>query len=269
LAQAIAAIDALAQLTAGVSQPKLQFSLIEALYARGFTSDASVEALTPGEFQQALIGTVAYPFAGALYVKAGGSGGNPPPPPGPFSPVNPDGSLTDCVPPPHLSPLGPVEYLHELLEVSAASTCDEPLQPDDPNRLALLLAGRRGPLGNLHATKANLETPLPVIDLVNESLETLAAGLPGATGGAVYDTSGDLLAGHKLAMDGEVGGDPYAHDPQTLFAVLPEHSSPATPVAEPHAYELLASDFTAPVLPYPQALDISRTYLGLLGSTRF
>ncbi len=266
LAKAVGAIDALAALTAGAGE--LQFSLIEALYARGFTSAPSVSKLTAGEFQQALIGGVAYPFAAALYVNAGGSGGNPPPPPGPFSPVNPDGSLTDCVPPLHLSPLGPVEYLRELLEVSAASTCHDPLQPDDSNRLELLLAARRGPLGDLHATRANLETPLPVLDLVNESLETLVADLP-ALGGAVYDTADTELAGHKLAATGDVGGDPHAHDPQVLFATMPEHSSPAAPVGKPHAYELLASDFTAPALPYPQALDISRTYLGALGHSRF
>ena len=34
-----------------------------------------------------------------------------------------------------------------------------------------LLAGRRGPLGTLAASAANLDTPLPQIDLVNESLE--------------------------------------------------------------------------------------------------
>src|SRR4029079_17147167 len=110
------------------------------------------------------------------------------------------------------------------------------------------------------ATKANLETPLPVTDLVNENLEALAAGLPAATGGAIYDTAGDALAGHTLATDGEGGGNPYAHDPATLFGVLPEHSSPATPVDEPDAYKTLATDFSAPSLPYPQAIDICRSY---------
>jgi hypothetical protein len=267
LAKAITAIDALVDL-ATVAPAELRFSIVEALYARGFTSATDVQKLTPGEFQQALIGSVAYPFAVALYAKADGTGGHPAPPPGPFSPVNPDG-LADCVPPLHLSPLGPVEYLHELLEVSPASTCNEPLQPNDPKRLELALAGRRGPLGDLHATKANLETPLPVIDMATESLEALVDGLPAATGGAVYDTGGDTLAGHRLAADGEVGGDPYAHDPATLLGVLPEHSSPATPVEKPHPYELLAADFSAPALPYAQGLDICRSYLGLLGSTRF
>src|SRR5439155_23960595 len=138
-------------------------------------------------------------FAATIYLKAGGTGGTPRPPLGPFSPVNPDGSLTNCIPPRHLSPLGPVEYLHDLLQVSPASTCDAPLQPDDPNRLELAPSGRPGLIGDLHATRANLDTPLPAIDLVNESLEALAAGLPGATGGVVYETAGDELAGHALA----------------------------------------------------------------------
>jgi hypothetical protein len=266
LSTAVAAIDALAVITAGTGE--LQFSLIEALYARGFTSASRVSALTLGEFEQALIGSVAYPLADTLYTSAGGAGGNASPPRGPFAPVNPDGSLTDCIPPQHLSPLGPIQYLYELLQVSAASTCDDPLQVGDPDRLELLLSKRRGPLGDLHATRANLETPLPRIDLVNESLEALAAQSP-VTGGAIYDTADGELAGHMLATAGESGGDPYRHEPQTLFATLPEHSSPAIPVAEPQAYELLASDFSAPGLPYPQTLDVARSYIGHLGHSRF
>jgi hypothetical protein len=273
LKQALDTIDALERMTE-IGLPELQFSLMEALYARGFTDAAGVNALTQADFQEALTGTVAYPHAAAIYQKAGAVGPAPGPAPGGFKPINPDGLLTDCVPPPHLSPLGPVEYLHELLKASAASTCDVPEQEQDPGRLELLLAGRRGPLGNLLATRANLETPLPLIDLVNESLEALAAGLPGATGGAVYDTAGDELAGHTLRTDGSHaapggGHGPFAHDPQTLFAAVPEHSSPATPVAMPAAYDLLKVDFTAPDLPYAQALDICRSYLRHLRTSRF
>ena len=183
--------------------------------------------------------------------------------------MNPDGSLVDCIPPPHLSPLGPVEYLHELLQVAPPSTCEDPLRPEDDSRLGLELAGRRGALGSLLATRANLETPVPLIDLVNESLEALTAGLPGATGGALYDTASDVLAGHHLATVGDVGGDPYAHDPQTLLATVPEHSSPATPVAEPAAYDVLRADFSHPQLPYSQGLDIVRSYLAAMGTSRF
>jgi hypothetical protein len=266
LAQALATLDALFRMTK-IGLPELQFSLMEALYARGFTDAASVTALSLSDFQEALTGTVAYDHAADIYAQAGAAASAPGPPAGGFRPVN-DGSLTDCVPPLHLSPLGPVEYLHELLQASAASTCANPTPESKEGSLARLLAGRRGRLGDLHATRANLETPLPLVDLVNESLEALAAGLPGATGGAVYDTAGDALAGHQLRHEGSPA-EPFAHDPQTLFAALPEHSSPAAPVARPAAYDKLKVDFTAPGLPYAQALDVCRSYLGRLGSSRF
>jgi len=61
---------------------------------------------------------------------------------------------------------------------------------------------------------------------------------------------------------------PYRHDPASVFATLPEHSSPASPVAEPSAYGALAADYSAPELPYAQPLDVSRSYLRALGATR-
>ena len=58
------------------------------------------------------------------------------------------------------------------------------------------------------------------------------------------------------------------------FAALPEYSTPATPVAanaavEPAAFNKLKADFSSCLLPYSQALDVSRTYLRHLGSCRF
>jgi len=254
LIAAIEAIEALYELTE-VGLPELQFSLMEALYARGFTTAQAVASLSGAEFASALTGTVAYPYASEIYAKSGGGGGAPTSS-GPFTPVNPDGSLTDCIPPAHLSPLGPLQYLHEMLEVSAASSCKAPLQPADAARLEVLVAGRRGPVGELLASGANLDDPLPVIDMVNESLEALTAGLAGgASGGAVYDTDTSVF--------------PFSEDPPKLLAVLPQHSSPATPVAQPGAYELLRNDFTAPALPYAQTLDVCRSYLGELGSNRY
>jgi hypothetical protein len=260
LRQALRSISALYGLT-DVGAGELHFSLIEALYARGFTSGAEVTALSPADFQHALEGSVAYPYAMAIFARAGGSEPEPEPE-HPFKPVNPDGSLVDCVPPAHLSPLGPVEYLHELLQLSPASTCEDPLRPGDDDRLGMQLTHRRGPVGSLHATAPNLQTPVPVIDLVNESLEALTAG------GAIYDTAGDAVAGHRLATDGRIGGDPYAHDPQTLLATVPEHSSPATPVAVPAIYDVLRDDFSHPDLPYAQGLDIARSYLRAMGTSR-
>ncbi len=278
LCETLRTIDDLFQMTAGVGTPTLRFSLMEALYARGFDSIASVQALSESEFEQALTGTVAYPFAKQIYGKAGGSGGSAKPAPGKFQPVNPDGSLVNCIPPWHLSPLGPVEYLSELVKASATTSCDIPtpspcdvFAPPSATALGALIVGRRGPLGSLHATAANVHTPLPLIDLVNENLEALASGSPS---GVVYDTNPSKLAGHDLRPAGpetpqEHHHKPFLHDPATLFAAIPEHSSPATPVDQPNGYTKLSSDFSAPVLPYSQPLDISRSYLHQLGSSRF
>jgi receptor-binding and translocation channel-forming TcA subunit of Tc toxin/ABC toxin-like protein len=292
LDQMLRSLDDLVGMTQGINV-ELQFSLMEALYARGFDTFASVQALAEADFQNALTGTVAYQFAQQIYQNAQGSGGPGQLPPGTFRPVNPDGSLLNCVPPWHLSPLGPVEYLHELLQVSARSTCDNPQPGDERGSLAVLLASRRGNIGSLHATAANLHTPLPMIDLVNESLEALASG---SNAGTIYDTNPNALAGHNLRPAGKREDcdecpehhrdghnqrhhehqhheddeqKPYLHDPETMFAAIPEHSSPATPVDHPNGYDLLQSDFSAPGLPYSQPLDISRSYLCGLGSNRF
>ena len=248
---------------------RASFSLIEALYARGFTSAQDVGPSLVRRLPARAGRERCLPVRAAIYAQAGATGGAPQPGPGAFNPVNPNGDLVDCVPPAHLSPHGPVEYLHELLQVAAASTCDEPLRPGDPERLGQLLAHRRGPLEDLLATGANLDTPLPVIDLVNESLEALVAGLPGSAHGAVYDTAADEVGGHLLAADGKTGGTPYRHDPQTLFDTLPDHSSPATPVEVPAAYDILRTDFSHPDLPYSQPLDVNRSYLAALRSSRF
>ncbi|MFC5751424.1 neuraminidase-like domain-containing protein [Actinomadura rugatobispora] len=243
------------------------FSIMEALYARGFTGRARIAESAREDFRAALTGTVAWEHADTLYERAGGlpdepspNGGTPDG--GEFRPVNPDGRLVNCVPPPHRSPLGPVAYLHDLLRLTEDSTCEDPFG-DEPEReaaatLAELLAGRRGRLGELAASRAALEIPVPVIDLVNECLEAAVDGPPGS-GGVVYDTHAASLGGHSLAE----------HDPATLFAALPEHSTPATPVRRPGAYEKLKIDFSAPSLPYAQALDINRTYLAHLRTSRY
>lgn len=273
LVQALDSIDALYLMT-DIGLDDLRFSLMEALFSRGFTNKEDVNALSKSDFQEALTGTVAYIHANEIYSKAGATGPTPPQSGAGFKSLNPDGLLTNCVPPLHHSPLGPVEYLHELLKISQNSSCDTPMPDDDEDHLQDLIANRRGPLGNLHATQANLQTPVPLIDLVNESLEAMASGIPGSTDGAVYDTASDELGGHKLRnneqpcreIDGQIV---FLHDPATLFAAVPEHSSPATPVKKSAGYEALKKDFTSPVLPYSQALDVSRSYLCQLGTNRY
>jgi hypothetical protein len=274
---ALRTIDDLYRIT-DVGIPELRFSLMEALYARGFAGRQAVQSLSEQEFQEALTGTVAHAHAGAIYTNAGG---NRPPDeprvPG-FRAINADGSLVSCVPSPHLSPLGPVSYLHEMLRVSEDSTCRDPLPGTGTQTLGAMLAGRRGPLGELDVTRANLETPVPMIDLVNECLEAMVAGPPGA-GGAVYSTASDELGGHLLRADdahepdsetdNESGEKAFRHDAATLFAALPEHSSPATPVQAPVAYDRLRNDLSAPELPYSQPLDVARSYLDHLHTSRY
>ncbi|XXX72363.1 neuraminidase-like domain-containing protein [Sorangium sp. So ce134] len=256
----------------GADQEALRFSLMEALYARGFTTKQSIQALTLNDFQRALTGTVAFDHAAAIHAKAGSQTQSDGACETTFRPINADGLLTNCVPPPHRSPLGPVAYLHELLRLCEASTCDEPLPESCEKRLEAALAARRGPLGELHGTRANLETPLPLIDLVNECLEAVAADATSAHGVA-YDTAADKLGGHLLRAPGapEEDGDngPFRHDPAALFAAMPERSSPATPVKKAIAYDKLKGDFSAPVLPYAQPLDISRSYLRQLRTSRY
>lgn len=242
----------------------LRFSLMEALYARGFTSKESITSLSSADFADALVGTVAHEHAAEILALAGtpfpGTGGTG----GPRA-VNPDGSLVNCIPPDHVSPLGPTAYLHELLQLSRGSTCDQPVE-SEAETLGELVGARRGPLGTLLVTRANLETPLPVIDLVNECLEALVADGPPPV---IYDTAGFILAGHALRNPDVTTDQTAAHDPATLFATLPEHSSPATPVDQPAAYDKLRVDLSGPGLPYSQPLDIVRSYLRQLQTSRF
>ena len=274
LNERVHAINDLCALAGVVSAPTLPttpstaFSIVEALYARGFTSAADISALSLDDFTSALRGTVAYTHAAGLYAAAGGAGGTAPPAAGPFRPVNP-GSLVDCVPPCWLSPLGPTEYLHELLSLSEASTCEQPFAPPPPGAMTLgdAVAARRGPIGTLAVTAANAETQIPKIDIVNENLEHLAT-LTSPPAGVIRDTATATIADHALCPPCEPASD-ACHPPSKLLAALPEHSTPAVPVADPTAYDKLRVDFSDPVLPYSQPLDVSRTYLDQFGTCRF
>jgi hypothetical protein len=283
LVDAITAIDALYQIVNKMmpapASDGAKFSLVEALYARGFTSAANVTELSAADFQQALIGTVAYDAnsGGAIYAAAAtfSPPAAAPAAPGPFQPVN-SGSLTNCIPPPSRSPLGPIAYLNEMLQVSEASTCDKPLTPGAANTLGAVLTTRRGPLGQLSASAANLETPLPLIDIVNENLEFMASNL-GQAHGTVFDTGAATLAGFALCQEEHCPEEEHAkdcHDPETIFGALPEHSTPVTRTAasgaiDPSVYDTLKSDFSSCKLPYSQPLDVNRTYVGHFGSCRF
>jgi hypothetical protein len=299
LSDAITAINELYQVAAQTAVPNpsigsyslpnpssLATSVVEALYARGFYNATSISVLNSGDFQQALTGTVAYDFAGALYANAqtiapstpstGQSGGS-------FQPINPDGALVNCIPPPCLAPTSPIAYLQEMLKLSAASTCDDPwaVPTKGQNRLGDTVTARRGPLGTLLASCANLETPLPLIDIVNENLESLTAAVASSTGsgtpmnGVIYNTSADELAGFSLcAKDQCESKQRDCHEPEAIYGALPEYSTPATPVSanqsvEPAAFNALKQDFSTCCLPYSQAVDVSRTYMRHFGSCRF
>jgi Tc toxin complex TcA C-terminal TcB-binding domain len=345
--EALITIDALWKIVQTMSPPPpaaLQFSIVEALYARGFTAAAAITKLANADFQQALVGTVAFDLGGSIYAAAAAIA--PPqsataPPTDGFQSIN-NGSLTDCIPAPCESPLGPIAYLHDMLAVSELSTCEAVTPPpitlatnaDTPSgtnlpftstagvvagmwasaagipsaatvtavaastatlsqsvsadipsgtsvtftapTLGTLLSQRRGPLGNLEASCANLETPLPLIDIVNECLEYLGS-VAAATHGQVYNTSSDAVAGIALCHEEpclDTDRERHCHDPAALFAALPEFSTPATPVAanktvEPAVFDKLKVDFSSCALPYSQALDVSRTYLRHFHSCRF
>ena len=236
--------------TTGNTPDQFQFSSMEALFARGFTSVEKVLTLTQDRFTVALQGTVAWASASAIWNAASELGqisGQDDKPGDVFKPVNP-GNLIDCIPPDHLSPLGPVEYIHEAL-----------LTESDNITLQSVIESRRGPLGALLASKLNLELELPQIDLVNESLEHLGSDLA-ETHGMIQNTIDP-----KIAEGDESDGTLL----EASLVASPQHSSPAIPVTSPKIYDDLQNCFTDPLLPYSQAHDISRSYLELLGSTRF
>lgn len=259
-------IRGLINLTQGIVSEDMQFAVMEALWARGLTSSSLIAEFAPADFQEALTGSIAYDFAGLIWNNAQVAPPNPEAPPGPFQPVNP-GTLVNCIPPLHRSPLGPVAYLHELLRVSPDSTCTHPLPSDVQTRLANLVATRRGPLTDLLATAANLDVPLPVIDLVNESLEHMVDS--GNAFGAVFNTASDQVGGHLLRSHPSPTADAFLHSPETLLETLPEHSTSFVPTKAQGAYDKLKVDFSACTLPYHQPLDVSRTYLRQLGTRRY
>ena len=342
LFEALSAIDSIYQILNPIAVPQaFLFSLAEALYARGFRFASTITQLSKADFQKALAGTIAFDLSDSIYDSAAliSPPSLSPVSPGGFVPVNPDGSLTNCIPLECQSPTGPVAYLSELLKLATSSTCDLPLQEITtlatsaatasgkvlpfstttgvavgmavsgtnidadaavtalnnksvtlskaitasvptgssitftPLTLESAIAERRGPLADLAATCANLETPLLVIDLVNESLEYMGS-VASPTHGVVYDTSSDKLAGHDLCDDG-CKEKKDCNEPARIFDALPEYSTPASPVVgkntsvEPLVFNNLKVDFSSCHLPYSQALDVSRTYLAHFKSCRF
>ncbi len=214
------------ELTAGIEPEILRFSVIEALWARGFLKPGDLDGLSAGDFQDALVGSVAYEFAEQIWNNAD-PGGVEPENTGIFTPVNPDGKLVNCIPPEHLSPLGPVAYLQELLKISPQLTCEE-FSEGRGKTIEILLQVRRRSFGGLLASRANLSVPLPLIDVVNEALEYIAAP-EDSVSSVIYNTAEDQVGGHELTTNKTPSADAVLHDPATLLEALPEHSTPNTP----------------------------------------
>lgn len=233
---------------------------MEALHSRGLTTVAKVLEIPQNSFPGALVGTVAFQNGADIYGLAkklpwdGGNGDSPPRTT--FNPVNP-GNLVDCIPPCHLSPLGPVQYLFDLLALS-----------DGTQTLRDVLTTRRGDFGSLLVTKANLDLPLPLVDIVNENLEAFGTGFSQATyQGPMFNTLDQGLT------DLDIAGIDKLQVPGSLTAVdllraLPQHSTPHT-LPSPDIYDTLKTQVGRPDLPYSQGLDVNRTYLKALGASRF
>ncbi|MGG4187248.1 neuraminidase-like domain-containing protein [Paenibacillus peoriae] len=255
-----ARIKGVKDLTIGIKPNGLRFAVMEGLWARGFTSAEHMKGLNINELSEALTGSIAYDWVQKIWDNAQTSPLHSKNIQEGFNPVNSDGGLINCVSPEQLSPFGPIAYLQELLQTVPDKT------GGNSNSLGTLLADRRGPLGNLLASKANMYVPLPMIDLVNESLEYMVACR--MSHGQVYDTTKDEIGGHLLTSSAYSKSE-IAHEPTTLFEALPEHSTPAVNTDEKSAYHELRTDFSSHRLPYSQPLDVARTYLEALGSSRY
>jgi hypothetical protein len=243
----------------------LQFSYMEALYARGFINFERIALLSQSQFQSALAGTVAYPsqVSGPIYIGAMARGDSTRfdfEPNFGFSPIN-SGDLVNCLPAPNLSPFGLIKYLQDLLNLSISIV--DPSNEPIPMILGQIIQARRGDVGGLAPSITNLEANLPVIDMVNESLENLKV----QRYGKVWNTSEGLLSELELGKT-SAGLNPCL---EQVLEAIPEHSLPhySDPMDPTGVFKDLSIDFSASSLPYNQELDVNRTYLCRIGLNRF
>ena len=98
LLQALAVLRDLAFVTSGLvaapNETALEFSIMEGLFARGFTSIASIIALDEADFAYALTGSVAFQWASQNLDQGRRLARSARAAPGSFKPVNPAGSVT-------------------------------------------------------------------------------------------------------------------------------------------------------------------------------
>ncbi|MEL6721306.1 MAG: hypothetical protein AAFP82_21575, partial [Bacteroidota bacterium] len=117
----ILTISKLLTLVKDCPQP-LQFSMMEELYDKGFSSTEAITNLSFNQFKNGLAGTIAHQCALEIYKAAGGD---------PeqvqeeieeeFTPINPNGRLVNCIPAKHQSVFSPISYLHDLLHLEENS----------------------------------------------------------------------------------------------------------------------------------------------------
>jgi len=238
-------------------------AIVSDLNANGYSTinDIIVVANLP-TFETSIAGTAVEPHAAIIYntlqsidsgsgliVVSSGTG---------FVPINPEGDLRNCLPPLHQSEVGPISYLNELLRLEENSNCDVPLLASPSSPLADFIATRRGDIAaQLNATKNNTEVPIPLIDMVNESLEHMVAN--NATSRVIRNTSDTEVKGFKF-KDGNAS---------KLLCAIPEHSGPTITINNQVAYNKLKTTFSGPDLPYDQTQDISDNLLGELGVSLF
>ncbi|OAA51504.1 insecticidal toxin complex protein [Metarhizium rileyi] len=245
-----------------------QFALIESLYARGFITADRIGVLTKSQFHAALSGTVAYystatgTFISDLIHEIAIPLSHSVPNLGPeagdgFSSINP-GNLVNCIPPKNLSAFSVNMYLKQLLLLIVnTKTAGRPM--------ATILQARRGALSSLQVSSNNSQVEVPLLDLANESLETLLEQVTTdkVTGTTIYNTVAPNTAELGFSsFDVSVSLD-------RLFSAVPQHSSPSLPNPPTKAYDTLKSDFSSPLLPYDQECDINRTYLKFLRTSKF
>lgn len=130
------------------------------------------------------------------------------------------------------SVLGPAAYMVDLLQFLDASPAEVPAGKQNPQAVLL---GRRPDIAHLPLNCENTNTPLPYIDLVNETLEYFVA--------------------HNLSLAGFEG---FTTDPETA----PEDllANPANVRAA--AYDSLATASYPPPLPFDRPLEMQRRLLG-------
>ena len=267
-----------------------QFSLMESLYARGFITADRIAVLSRAQFRAALAGTMGYgthprePIADQIHALAAPMStitSDPGPEPGfSFSPINP-GDLVNCIPPVHLSPLGPIMYLKTLLGDSLKVRTTTGSSSPREVTLETVLQDRRGPLSTLRASHANVALCIPLIDIANESLEALMGYLQSDSvfRGTVQNTDDRSIevGGFPLDLERETEMETETErvrqggelDPEKALLAIPQHSSPHLPNPPADCYQVLQQDFSSPELPYDQELDINRSYLSALGLTRY